>query len=77
MARMKASREEWLEAAELAVDDLDAQLGTGRADVADGDLEVASHFESLGAGQALLFAAALLEDLDQPGDVACYHGDGL
>ena len=63
-----------LEAAELAVDDLDAQLVAGLADLGHGDLEIARHLEGLAAGQPLLGARTDLEDLDQTGDVSGNHG---
>src|SRR5450759_5330512 len=60
-----------LEAAELALHHLDAQLVAGAADFGQWNVEVARDLESLGAGEALLVAGLRLEGLDETGDVAC------
>src|SRR5450759_2565636 len=62
-----------LEAAELALHHLDAQLVAGAADFGQGHVEVARDLEGLGAGEALLVAGLRLEGLDETGDVACGH----
>lgn len=62
-----------LEAAELALHHLDAQLVAGAADFGQWNVEVARDLEGLGASEALLVAGLRFEGLDETGDVACGH----
>lgn len=62
-----------LEAAELAADDLDAQVVAGCTDLRQRDSEILGDPERLLAGQAFLFAGALLERLDESWSSARGH----
>jgi hypothetical protein len=76
-ARERSRRPNRSEAAELAGDDLDAQLVADATDVGDRDLQVAGDLERVAAGEAIVLARVLLDDLDKPWDVARDHEGSL